>query len=131
MNPLFRPLFFSALSLGLVDLAWGQKDAALPDPTRPPVTSAEPVAAGAESAPPPSGLQTVILGRGQKPMAVINGTMVELGGKVGDATLVKLTESEAVLQGPAGKQVLHLLPGLVKKTEGSGFKKEDGKNHDQ
>lgn len=129
-------LIFSALLLAVASLGWGgyahgQKDAALPDPTRPPVTSAEPAAAGAENVPPPSGLQTIILGKGHKPMAVINGTMVEVGDKVGDATLVKLTESEAVLQGPAGKQVLHLLPGLVKKMEGAGFMKDDGKNHDQ
>lgn len=130
LNPLFRSLFFSALSVGWAGIAHGQKNAALPDPTRPPVTSPETVVPGTENVPAPSGLQTVILGKGHKPMAVINGIMVELGDKIGEATLVKLTESEAVLQGPAGKEVLHLLPGVVKKTESSGSKKADGKSHD-
>ncbi|MCX7175572.1 MAG: hypothetical protein NT159_16925 [Proteobacteria bacterium] len=131
LNSIFSPLVAATLSVGGIGLAYGQKGASLPDPTRPPVTATEVVSPGAENVPPPSGLQTVILGRGHKPMAVINGIMVELGDKIGDATLVKLTESEAVLQGPAGKEVLRLLPGVVKKTESSGLKKEDGKNHDE
>ena len=110
---------------GAIGLAHAQSDATLADPTRPPATAAsEPVPAGATNLPAPSGLQTIIVGRGHKPMAVINGVMLGLGDKLGEATLVKLSESEAVLQGPAGREVLQLLPGVAKKTDGSRPRKE-------
>ena len=47
-------------------------------------------------------------------MAVINGMAVTLGGKVDDSTLVKLSESQAVLQGASGKEVLELTPAAEK-----------------
>ncbi|MBP9219340.1 MAG: hypothetical protein KBF29_10935 [Sterolibacterium sp.] len=95
-----------------------------PDPTRPPalLTTPEPavteggsgVAEGEAAA---SGLQTIILRRsaGKKPMAIINGQAVELGGAVGEVRLVKLSETEAVLQGANGKEVLKLTPGVERK----------------
>ncbi len=94
--------------------AFGQDATSLADPTRPPSVAAEAAPADAEAAPAPAGLQTIVLRGGRKSVAVINGVPVELGGKVGDATLVKLSESEAVLQGPAGRQVLRLTPGIEK-----------------
>lgn len=116
-------------------LAYAQSDATLADPTRPAVTVSEPasgsVSTGAGTPASPSGLQTVIIGRGRKPTAVINGIMVELGDKIGEATLVKLSETEAVLQGPAGREVLQLLPGVVKKTDSSRPKRDEGKNYDK
>ena len=124
-------LLVSAGSPGASGLAYGQSDASLPDPTRPPVTASEPALPGVETVAPAGGLQTIILGKGHKPRAVINGVMVELGGKIGDATLIKLNESEAVLQGPAGREVLQLLPGIGKRTESSAVKKVDGKKHDK
>lgn len=124
-------LLVAAGLVGAIRLAYGQSDATLVDPTRPAVTVSEPASAGAASVVPPSGLQTIIVGKGRKPMAVINGIMVELGDKIGDATLVKLTESEAVLQGPAGREVLHLLPGVVKKTDSSRGKGDEGMNYDK
>lgn len=124
-------LFITTSSVGTIGFAYGQSDATLADPTRPPATASEPAATGAAAIPASGGLQTVIVGRGHKPMAVINGIMVGLGEKVGDATLVKLTESEAVLQGPAGREVLHLLPGVSKKTDSSRFKKDEGMVHDK
>lgn len=116
---LCQSLSFVILMGGAASLAMAQGASSLSDPTRPPMVPVEPASASSEGAPPPSGLQTVILGKGRKPMAVINGVMVTLGDKIGDATLVKLNESEAVLQGPAGREVLHLLQGLGKKTESS------------
>ena len=124
-------MLVSALSPGAVRLACAQSDATLADPTRPPLTVSEPVAAGAVDAVTPSGLQTIIVGRGRKPMAVINGIMVGLGDKIGEATLVKLSESEAVLVGPAGREVLQLLPDVAKKTGASSVKKDQGKTYDK
>ena len=123
--------FAPAFILGPVRVAHAQSDAALADPTRPPVTVSEPVSTGDASVVAPGGLQTIIVGRGRKPMAVINGIMVGLGDKVGEATLVKLSESEAVLQGPAGREVLHLLPGITKTMDRSRLKKDEGMNHDK
>lgn len=117
--------------LGAIGLAYGQSDATLADPTRPPVTVSEPASTGGAIVAPAGGLQTIIVGRGHKPMAVINGIMVGLGDKVGEATLVKLSESEAVLQGPAGREVLHLLPGVAKTMDSSRLKKDEGMNHDK
>lgn len=112
---------------GLVSLAHAESTgpaAVGPDPTRPPalLTTPEPavteggggVAEGEAAA---SGLQTIILRRssGKKPIAIINGQAVELGGAVGEARLVKLSETEAVLQGANGKEVLKLTPGVERK----------------
>jgi len=126
------PMLAATLSPWTVGLARAQSDGALPDPTRPPVTVSEPTAPGVvnpDAA--PSGLQTIIVGRGRKPMAVINGVMVGLGDKVGEATLVKLSESEAVLQGPAGREVLQLLPGVTKKVDAARPKKDQGMINDK
>ena len=96
-----------------------QTPAPLADPTRPPAALvASPVAAPAPSA--VSGLQTVIMRPGRKPLAVINGSTVLLGGKLGDATLVHLSESEAVLLGPAGREVLRLTPSAEVKPAKAG-----------
>lgn len=105
-------------------LAWafgqalGQDAGLLADPTRPPSVATEAAPANADlgtaAAAAGAGLQTIILRSGRKSVAVINGVQVQLGDKVGDATLVKLSESEAVLQGPTGRQVLRLTPGIEK-----------------
>lgn len=92
---------------------------ALPDPTRPPPSLAAEVAkdvpSADEKASAPAGFQTMILRKGRKPVAIINGEAVELGGKLGDARLVSLTETEAVLQGEGGKEIFHLTPGIERK----------------
>ena len=79
------------------------------DPTRPPPSLLAPVDDAPAQA---SGLQTIIRRAGAKPVAIINGEHVVLGGKVGDARLVSLGETEAVLQGPNGKEVLRMTPGV-------------------
>ncbi len=92
----------------------------LPDPTRPPaefLPAANDVAGALDQSVlySASGLQAVILNKNGKPRAVINGETVVLGGKVGEARLVSLTESEAVLQGPNGREILRMTPGIEKK----------------
>lgn len=96
-----------ALLLAAVSSAFAQ---ALNDPTRP---ANAPSAAGEGSA--TAGLQTIIRRAGTKPAAVINGQYVQLGGKVGDARLVKVGEDSVVLEGPSGKEEMKLLPGIEKK----------------
>jgi MSHA biogenesis protein MshK len=59
-------------------------------------------------------LQSVFLPRKGKPFAVIGGQTVKLGEMYGDSRLVKLSEREAVLDGPAGIESLLLTPGIEK-----------------
>ncbi len=124
LSVFFRMLYLGAM-FGVAGLVHGQDAGrpsgdSLPDPTRPPAILAEPAPADegksdkAEKAA-PAGLQTVIMRKGEKPLAVINGQTVQLGGMVGEARLVKLNESEAVLQGPNGMEMLHLTPGVERK----------------
>ncbi|MBI5658366.1 MAG: hypothetical protein HZC43_02185 [Nitrosomonadales bacterium] len=81
----------------------------LPDPTRPPAEISAPSAPAA--APQESGLQSVIISPSRR-AAIINGQMIGLGAKLGDAKLVEVNESGVVLQGPQGRRALALFPGV-------------------
>ncbi|WP_162888711.1 MSHA biogenesis protein MshK [Dechloromonas sp. HYN0024] len=86
------------------------------DPTRPPATWLMPVD---EAKPGEEGggtfrLQSVLIAQGRRPVAVIGGQTVALGGRVGEATLVRLTEREAVLKGADGVTHLFLTPDVEK-----------------
>ena len=108
MNGRFIPLFAAAAATLAMASARAQ---VLTDPTRPPNA---PVAGEApESGPPGTQLQSVLISPSRK-LAVINGTMVPLGGMVGEAKLVKITESEVVLQKGSETEVLKLFPGVDK-----------------
>ncbi|HEX6735650.1 MAG TPA: hypothetical protein VF096_12635 [Azonexus sp.] len=98
------------LTLGLL-LAGGALAA---DPTRPPEAWLQPGAATAGSE---GGLrlQSVLLPQRGRPLAIIGGQTVPLGGRYGDATLVRVSEREAVLQGPDGVVRLYLTPDVDKR----------------
>lgn len=91
----------------------------LRDPTRPPAAfSSSAAETDLSSADAQAGgrLRFVLMPRrGGKPSALIDGQVVPLGGRVGDARLIRLTESEAVLEGAAGREILYLTPGVSKK----------------
>jgi MSHA biogenesis protein MshK len=100
----------------------------LPDPTRPPGA-----AHGAPGGPVQGGnpLQSVIIPARGKPSAVINGEQVQVGGKVGEAQVVRITEAEVVLKGPEGVQTLRMTPDVEKRpaasaTTGKRDRKESG-----
>jgi MSHA biogenesis protein MshK len=84
----------------------------LPDPTRPPAVLSAPAGNGAEESGPV--LQSVTLSAGRK-TAIISGEVVPLGGKFGDATLVRLSEKEAVLRKGDTLQTLKLFPDVEKR----------------
>ena len=88
----------------------------LADPTRPPAIRAETTQAGVAGGGPV--LQSVMLSPTRK-VAVISGEMVALGGRYGGARLVRLTETEAVLQNGVERTVLRLHPQVDKKPAGS------------
>jgi MSHA biogenesis protein MshK len=101
----------SAWAFALVCLHTAAAQEALIDPTRPPTAPAE--AAGQAAAAGPV-LQSVLLPRGGRPIAVISGVQVQLGGRYGDATVTRITESAVELAGPQGRQVLRLTPDAAK-----------------
>lgn len=105
----------ATLILGLLAFAAQAETALLADPTRPAGFSAGPSAAeGGEGG---LRLQSVVSPRGGRPMAIISGQMVSLGQKLGDARLIRLSETEAVLRGPKGTERLFLIPDVSKKGE--------------
>lgn len=87
----------------------------LADPTRPPAALANPDPATAGQAEAASvGLQTIIRRSGAKPAAIINGEYVVLGGRVGDARLVKIGDDSVTLKSSVGTETLKLIPGVEK-----------------
>jgi hypothetical protein len=86
---------------------------AMTDPTRPPaeLTADAPAVEGAAS--PVHRLQSVIISPTRK-AAIINGVVVELGGKYGDAVLTRVAEDEVVLRSGDSRQVLKLHPAVGK-----------------
>lgn len=100
-----------ALTLAMpVASIWAQTPMA--DPTAPP--SGFVAAPGDAAEVPGSLLQSVKIPKKGKPVAVIGGQEVKLGELYGDSRLIKLTEHEAVLEGPSGVEHLMLTPGIEK-----------------
>jgi MSHA biogenesis protein MshK len=89
----------------------GARAQALTDPTRPPSAAAE--SGGEQQEASALRLQSVLLSPRRK-VAVINGVAVPLGGTIGEARLVKITETEAVLKSGNETEVLKLFPGVEK-----------------
>jgi MSHA biogenesis protein MshK len=106
------------LPLILLTLAGWAQAQGLPDPTRPPAIVGDgtgTAAAGQQAEPPPSGLQSIIRHEGGKAAAVINGRYVELGGRIGDATLTRINEDSVELRSASGRETMYLTPGIGKK----------------
>jgi len=87
----------------------------LGDPMRPPaMPGPSPAQAAGESAPAAARLQSVLISPGRR-VAVIDGRVVRLGERIGDATLVAISASQVVLQRAEGRETLKLSPGVEKK----------------
>ena len=83
----------------------------LSDPTRPPGAGAW--SGAQEEVPAGKQLQSVLLSGGRK-LAVIDGTMVPLGGMLGEARVIRITETEVVLKTGEETETLKLFPGVEK-----------------
>lgn len=89
----------------------------LPDPTLPPAgleTSADTKKVDLNQS---LGLQSVLISK-QRRAAIIDGQTVELNGRLGQAKLVEVNETNVVMKTPQGRQVLTLYPdvNMTKKT---------------
>lgn len=103
----FGALLLLVAMIGLARAA----EPALQDPTRPPVSTGY----AGEGGDLGGRLSSVILPRNGRPSAVIGGQVVLLGGFVGEARLVRVSENEVVLEGPDGIERLYLTPDVEKK----------------
>lgn len=108
---------FSRLAPGFIAIMCGfcafQAQAeSLGDPTQPPGADAQ--TGTVDGMPGAPQLQSIMMGPGGK-SAMISGQIVPLGGKLGDATLVKITDNSAVLRDEDGElQTLEMHPAVTK-----------------
>lgn len=111
-----KTFLISCLLLGLAAPCLGESDAGLPDPTRPAITETKPGEAASGTSAPGLILQSIILRKGLKSAAIISGQLVEVGQEISGSRLIRVTESEVTLAGPAGKETLRLIPAIEKKS---------------
>lgn len=86
------------------------------DPTRPPAAWQSPADTASSAAGDAGGLrlQSVKLPQHGKAVAIISGKTVVVGERIGEATLIRVSEREAVLQGADGVTHLYLTPDVEK-----------------
>ena len=96
----------------LLAAAAGSHAQALVDPTRPPNAVAPTDTA---SEPAANQLQSVLISQGRR-IAVINGETVPLGGRIGDATVVRISATEVTLKRGDELEVLGMFSGVEKKS---------------
>lgn len=108
MREIFPAWFAAALVALPLSIAQAQ---VLVDPTRPPMSVDRPGAV--EEAPPASQLQSILIS-GRRRLAVINGNTVALGDRIGEARVVRITETEVVLKTGEETEVLKMFPGIEK-----------------
>lgn len=109
MNDWYARVISLAAVLALQAAATAQ---AMTDPTQPPraVTAAE---SAAEPAKAPV-LQSVMI-LPHRRSAIIDGERVEIGGRIGDAEVLKISETEVTLRHGSRIEVLKMYPDIEKK----------------
>ena len=111
-------VLLGGVSLCLAPAAFAQTRTPPPllDPTRPPAGVLDSADAGGMAGENAGGpvLQSVLIPRQGKPLAVIDGQTVRLGQRFGEARLIRVNEHEVVLDGPQGVERLQLTPGIEK-----------------
>ena len=108
-----------ALRVGLLVVGVGSTVSApaMDDPTRPPAGfhSGGAAAAAGQAGP---VLQSVLISQSAR-LAIISGELVGVGGKVAGGRLVKVSETEVVLQQGTTRKTLKLYPGVDKHAPGT------------
>jgi MSHA biogenesis protein MshK len=100
-----------AMALGAPSAVWCQ---GFSDPTRPPAGYSDIEAPGMPMLGGGLVLQSVMISSSMR-AAIISGEMVKLGGKIGNATLVKVGENEVVLKDGEDTLTLKMYPGVDKR----------------
>lgn len=108
-----RRFLFLSLACACLQASPAFADSLLDDPTRPPAGIID--ADGNFSANASTGLSSVFLPKQGRPLAVIDGRQVPLGGTVRGARLTRISETGVVLEGPEGVERLYLTPAVDKK----------------
>jgi hypothetical protein len=107
-----------------VHAAWAET---LPDPTRPPAFLFAP--ADGDGPPAEAGgglvLQSVLIAPNRR-SAIIGGKALSVGDRLGDFTLVRVSEGEVQLRGPEGSRTLRLFPAVTKRLAHGGDATADG-----
>jgi MSHA biogenesis protein MshK len=102
------------------------------DPTRPPGEISGEVRQGSEASAGASPAQVVVISSDRR-QATINGRTVALGGRYGNATLVRISDEEIVLQKPDSTEVIRLYssvnrtkrqPSEMNTTNAAGMREE-------
>lgn len=106
---LSRGLVVGVLAIAAWPMAGAQTTA---DPTRPPAALLD--NSSQSAVPAEAVLQSVLIPKKGRPLAVIGGQTVKLGELFDERRLVKVSEREVVLEGPNGKESLPLTPGVEK-----------------
>jgi MSHA biogenesis protein MshK len=100
----------------------------LNDPTRPP----REILGGAVDEPAfnPSPAQVVIISTDRR-QATINGRTVSLGGRYGNATLVRISDEEIVLQRPEGTETIRLYSSVQRNKHWPAARAEAAGKHEE
>jgi MSHA biogenesis protein MshK len=108
-----------------VHTAWAET---LPDPTRPPAFLFAPADGDGPPADASGGglvLQSVLIAPNRR-SAIIGGRTLSIGDRLGDFTLVRVSEGEVQLRGPEGSRTLKLFPAVTKRLAHGGDATVDG-----
>jgi hypothetical protein len=97
---------------------WAGVGAAMDDPTRPPTGFYSSGATASASGDEGPVLQSVLISESER-LAIISGQLVAIGSKVAGGRLVKVSETEVVLQQGAARRTLKLYPGVDKREPGT------------
>ncbi|MCX7289866.1 MSHA biogenesis protein MshK [Janthinobacterium sp.] len=120
------PALFLALGLALSLAGPGAQAQALDDPTRPPATLWAPASAAPVVAARPQ-LQSVLISTqpGGRRLAVIDGQVVKIGSKVGDAVVTDIRDTAVLLRRGKSLETFKLYPSS--KTDNTTDRKTDRK----
>lgn len=99
-------------------LAGGAAQAGESDPMQPPAGFVAPLP-GQEAAgmAPGQRLTSILRPRAGRPAAIIDGQLIRLGGRIGEARLLAIAENGVTLAGPEGREFLPLTPNIEKKMQ--------------
>lgn len=109
----------SILLIAAMFFAYSAHAETITDPTRPAGADVSPTGTPGAAGQNTAGLQSIVHRKGSKPYAVINGETVRLGGKVGEARVIKITDSTVILKSANGQETLSLTPGIDKQIKKS------------